>query len=101
MEELAALAGMSPSSFREYFRPTISLPPLQFQKPLRLIEVRRLMIPEVNASRSAFAACDENVQPFTREYRRMFGQPPTLETATSRGSGVSVHEIGSVLPVCG
>jgi hypothetical protein len=37
VERLAAVAGMSPSSFHQHFRAITSLSPLQFQKHLRLI----------------------------------------------------------------
>ena len=37
---------MSPSSFHQHFRSATSLSPLQFQKQLRLIEARRLMLSE-------------------------------------------------------
>lgn len=37
---LSETAGMSPSAFREHFRAVRSLTPLQFLKPLRLIEVQ-------------------------------------------------------------
>ena len=46
VEQLAAAAGMSPSSFHQHFRAVTSLSPLQFQKRLRLIEARRLMLSE-------------------------------------------------------
>lgn len=81
MERLAAVAGMSPSSFYQHFRSATSLSPLQFQKQLRLIEARRLMTAEgSSASSAAFAVGYESVQQFTREYRRMFGLPPGKDT---------------------
>lgn len=86
VEQLAALAGMSPSSFHQHFRAVTSLTPLQFQKQLRLIEARRLMLSEgKNASNAAHAVGYESVQQFTREYARMFGMPPVREvTARAR-----------------
>lgn len=86
VERLAALAGMSPSSFHQHFRAVTSLTPLQFQKQLRLIEARRLMLAEgKNASNAAHAVGYESVQQFTREYGRMFGMPPVREvTAQAR-----------------
>ena len=57
-----------------------SLSPLQFQKHLRLIEARRLMLSEEkSASSAAFDVGYESVSQFTREYRRMFGQPPVRD----------------------
>ncbi len=87
IERLAEVAGMSPSSFYQHFRAATSLSPRQFQKQLRLIEARRLMLAEdVSSSRAAFAVGYESVQQFTREYRRMFGLPPGKETEAVRGT---------------
>jgi AraC-like DNA-binding protein len=84
---LAAVAGMSPSSFHQHFRTVTSLSPLQFQKQLRLIEARRLMLSDgVTSSSAAFAVGYESVSQFTREYARMFGLPPVRETKAARGN---------------
>lgn len=86
MESLAALADMSPSSFHQHFRAVTSLSPLQFQKQLRLIEARRLMLSEgASASSAAFAVGYESVPQFTREYGRLFGLPPVRDTQAARG----------------
>lgn len=85
VERLAAVAGMSPSSFHQHFRTVTSLSPLQFQKHLRLIEARRLMLAEgVNASNAAFRVGYESVPQFTREYGRLFGQPPVRDARAVR-----------------
>ncbi|KAF1707478.1 AraC family transcriptional regulator [Pseudoxanthomonas sacheonensis] len=77
VDRLAATAGMSPSSFHHHFRAVTSLSPMQFQKQLRLIEARRLMMSEGRSTSSAaFAVGYESVPQFTREYGRMFGLPP-------------------------
>jgi AraC-like DNA-binding protein len=86
VEELAALAGMSPSSFHHHFRAVTSLTPRQFQKQLRLIEARRLMLAEgASASHAAHSVGYESVQQFTREYGRMFGLPPVREVNAAQG----------------
>ncbi|MBQ5949998.1 AraC family transcriptional regulator [Massilia sp. ST3] len=85
VEKLAAVAGMSASSFHQHFRTVTSLSPLQFQKQLRLIEARRLMLSEdANASSAAFAVGYESVTQFTREYGRLFGMPPVQDTRAAR-----------------
>ncbi len=85
IERLAAIAGMSPSSFHQHFRSVTSLSPLQFQKQLRLIEARRLLLAEgVSASSAAFAVGYESVPQFTREYGRFFGMPPVRDTLAAR-----------------
>jgi len=80
VERLAAEARMSPSSFHQHFRAVTSLTPLQFQKQLRLIEARRLMLADgANAGHAAHAVGYESVHQFTREYGRMFGRPPVRD----------------------
>lgn len=85
VERLAAVAGRSLSSFHQHFRSVTSLSPLQFQKQLRLIEARRLMMSEgISASSAAFTVGYESVPQFTREYRRTFGLPPVRDTEAAR-----------------
>jgi AraC-like DNA-binding protein len=82
---LAAVAGMSPSSFHEHFRAVTSLSPRQFQKRLRLIEARRLMLAEgAPAAAAAFAVGYQSVQQFTREYGRVFGLPPVRDMEAAK-----------------
>lgn len=74
------MASISPSSFHHHFRDVTSLSPLQFQKQLRLIEARRLMLSDgVSASQAAYTVGYESVSQFTREYARMFGAPPVRD----------------------
>lgn len=85
VERLAAAAGMSPSSFHQHFRAVTSLSPLQFQKQLRLIEARRLMMAEgATSSHAAYAVGYESVPQFTREYGRFFGLPPARAVEEAR-----------------
>jgi len=91
VERLAEVAGMSPSSFHQHFRAVTSLSPLQFQKQLRLIEARRLMLSEgINASHAAFTVGYESVSQFTREYGRLFGLPPVRDTAAAKDKARAV-----------
>nr|WP_133495561.1 AraC family transcriptional regulator [Stakelama pacifica] len=80
VEVLAKAAGMSLSAFHVHFRSITSLSPLQFQKQLRLIEARRRMLSLGEAiSDAAYGVGYESVPQFTREYGRMFGQPPARD----------------------
>ena len=90
VDQLAAIAGMSPSAFHHHFRNVTSMTPLQFQKRLRLLEARRLLLADgVTASSAAFAVGYQSVSQFTRDYRRMFGLPPVRETVTARQARVA------------
>ncbi len=77
IEELAVIAQMSPSAFHRQFKTLTSLTPLQYQKQLRLLEARRLMISSaVNVEAASFEVGYESPSQFSREYARMFGAPP-------------------------
>ncbi|MFZ6655337.1 AraC family transcriptional regulator N-terminal domain-containing protein [Undibacterium sp. TJN19] len=85
INRLAAAAGMSASSFHHHFRAQTSLSPLQFQKQLRLIEARRLMMAEgMSAITAAFTVGYESAPQFTREYGRMFGLSPAKDIDTTK-----------------
>ncbi len=90
VEALATAAGMSSSSFHQHFRTITSYSPLQFQKQLRLLEARRLMVSEATTARhAAFAVGYESVPQFTRDYAKRFGMPPRRDTRGSRHSGTA------------
>lgn len=88
IQRLAAAVGMSRSGFHQHFRAITSLTPLQFQKQLRLIEARRLIVASTKPlGQIAFDVGYESLSQFSREYTRMHGRPPTqdrrLATAAS------------------
>ncbi|MDO3410322.1 AraC family transcriptional regulator [Saccharibacillus sp. CPCC 101409] len=75
--DLAAEAGMSPSSLHRHFRDVTAMSPLQFQKQIRLQEARRMLLSEpVQAAEAAFRVGYESPSQFNREYARLFGLPP-------------------------
>ena len=85
VERLAAVAGMSASAFHHHFRAVTSLSPLQFQKQLRLIEARRLMMSSgESVTQAALCVGYESVPQFTREYGRLFGLPPARDVDALR-----------------
>jgi transcriptional regulator GlxA family with amidase domain len=78
---LARAAGMSATAFHVHFKQLTSLTPGQFQKRLRLVEARRLMVhDQVPAGRAAFEVGYQSASQFTREYARMFGAPPRRDS---------------------
>jgi AraC-like DNA-binding protein len=77
VDDLAAQAHMSTSSFHSHFRTMTSMSPLQYQKWLRLHEARRLMFAEhLDAATASFKVGYESPSQFSREYSRLFGAPP-------------------------
>lgn len=83
VEEMAEAARMSPSSFHHHFKALTSLTPLQFQKQLRLLEARRLMVADAaNVTSAALRVGYESPSQFSREYARMFGTPPKRDAET-------------------
>ena len=77
IESLARELGMSASGFHAQFRAVTAMSPLQFQKQIRLQEARRLMIGEdLDAARAGYRVGYDDASHFTREYKRLFGEPP-------------------------
>jgi AraC-like DNA-binding protein len=87
VEELASIAQMSPSAFHRQFKALTSMTPLQYQKQLRLLEARRLMISTAfNVETACFQVGYESPSQFSREYARMFGIPPKRDAKQMRAS---------------
>jgi len=87
IEELAALANMSASSFHEHFRAMTAMSPLQFQKQLRLHEARQLLMSEaLDAATAGHRVGYESPSQFSREYSRLFGVPPATDMKRLRGA---------------
>lgn len=85
VEVMAEMANMSPSSFHHHFKEVTAMSPLQYQKRLRLLEARRLMLAEMkNAAFAAYQVGYESSSQFSREYSRMFGAPPSADIERMR-----------------
>ncbi|BBD58925.1 AraC family transcriptional regulator [Nostoc sp. HK-01] len=85
VEDLARQASMSVSSFHHHFKKVTSMSPLQYQKQLRLLEARRLMLAEKSdAANAAYQVGYESPSHFSREYSRMFGAPPMKDVERLR-----------------
>ena len=93
IEDLAAHARMSVSTFHHHFRALTAMSPLQYQKWLRLNEARRLMLAErLDASTAAFRVGYESASQFSREYSRQFGAPPMRDIAGLRRDAQATAE---------
>ena len=89
VEELAALATMSMSSFHRHFRAVTSMSPIQFQKEIRLHEARaRLLAEPGDVTGVGFAVGYDSASQFSREYRRRFGVPPSHDARALHDAAV-------------
>jgi AraC-like DNA-binding protein len=78
---LAKAANMSRSAFFKHFKAVTAMSPIQYQKRLRLLEARRLMMEGCEtAEGSAFKVGYKSASQFSREYSRMFGNSPLRDT---------------------
>jgi AraC-like DNA-binding protein len=85
IESLARELGMSVSGLHPHFKAVTALSPLQFQKRLRLQEARRLMLGEdLDAASAAYRVGYHDASHFNREYKSLFGVPPTCNGCGKR-----------------
>jgi len=84
---VADAAGMSPSSLHQHFKAVTALSPLQYQKRLRLQEARRLVLNgSMDAASAGHSVGYDSPSQFSRDYKRLFGDPPIRDTAKFRSS---------------
>lgn len=85
VDALAEMAALSVSAFHRHFKAVTALSPLQYQKHVRLLHARSLLIAgEGNATSVAFGVGYESPTQFSREYARQFGLPPSKDAARLR-----------------
>lgn len=78
--DLARTAGMSASSFHEHFKSVTGTTPLQYQKDLRLIAAKSLLIEQHRSvSEAAYSVGYESPTHFSRDYSRKFGLAPSRD----------------------
>ena len=88
VRHLAELAHMSNAAFHRHFKAATAMSPIQYQKQIRLLEARQLLIVQPgNAARVAFAVGYESASQFSREYARQFGSPPARDAARLLAGG--------------
>jgi AraC-like DNA-binding protein len=88
IDELAKRVGMSTSSLHHRFKALTIMSPLQYQKQIRLLEARRLLLsgsPDV--ANVAWQVGYESPSQFNREYRRLFGAAPLQDVESLRQMG--------------
>ncbi|MGM8932809.1 AraC family transcriptional regulator [Salinicola halophyticus] len=86
VEALAQRAAMSVSAFHRHFKAVTTLSPLQYQKRVRLLQARTLMVASAKSvTNAAFEVGYESATQFSRDYARVFGLPPARDTARMLG----------------
>jgi AraC-like DNA-binding protein len=87
IESLARELGMSVSGFHHQFKAVTAMSPLQFQKQLRLQEARRLLLGEhMDAASAGYRVGYDDASQFSREYKRLFGEPPMRDVERMRAA---------------
>lgn len=82
VEALAEMVALSVSAFHRHFKAVTALSPLQYQKRIRLLHARSMLVNgEGNATSVAFGVGYESATQFSREYSRFFGLPPSKDTS--------------------
>jgi len=90
MEELAGVSRMGVSTLHHQFRALTAMSPLQYQKQLRLQAARQRMVTDgLDATSAAYEVGYESVSQFSREYSRLFGQPPMRDVKALRDGRVA------------
>lgn len=98
IDALASELGMSVSSFHAHFKAVTALSPLQYQKRLRLMEARNIMLAEHrDAVSTAYRVGYESPSQFSREYARLFGNPPgrDIQRLTALNAGAAARPVQS------
>ena len=85
IEDIARELGMSVSGFHHHFKAVTAMSPLQFQKRMRLQAARRLMLGEdLDAGSAGRRVGYSDASQFSREYKRLFGEPPSRDAERLR-----------------
>lgn len=85
VDDLAEMASLSVSAFHRHFKAVTALSPIQYQKHVRLLHARSLLLSgEGTATSIAFGVGYESPNQFSREYARQFGLPPLKDAARLR-----------------
>ena len=86
IEDLADNVGMSESSLHHNFKTVTAMTPMQYQKQLRLVEARRLMLVErLDVGSAGYAVGYQSPSQFSREYARLYGASPVRDLGPRSG----------------
>ena len=79
VEAMAREAGMSPASLHRHFRSITGYPPLRYFKRQKLMRARQLLAGRRNSvAQAAHAVGYGSAAQFSRDFRKLFGYPPSV-----------------------
>ena len=85
VQKVASKSGMAVTTFHRRFKEITGLSPIQFQKQLRLLEARKLLVfSDSSVADTAFEVGYESPSQFNREYSRFFGASPARDASNLR-----------------
>jgi AraC-like DNA-binding protein len=89
VDDLARRVSMSPSALHAHFSAVAGVSPIQYQKRLRLQEARRRLLSSGSSAEAvAYEVGYASPSQFSREYARLFGQPPRRDAEAMRAEAV-------------
>ena len=77
VEALAAMVGMSTTTFHRNFKEVMHLPPLQYAKSIKLHRAQALIKEGKRATEAGYLVGYNSPAQFSREYKRQFGFAPS------------------------
>ncbi|EPG66433.1 AraC family transcriptional regulator [Leptospira wolffii] len=85
---IAAKSGLAVTTFHRQFKDITGISPIQFQKQLRLLEARKLLVYSGSSVlEAAYEVGYESPSQFNREYSRFFGESPARDASRLRKLG--------------
>src|SRR3954452_3639085 len=85
IDALAKQVNMSASALHGHFKAVAGVSPVQYQKRLRLEEARRLLLSGATSAEAiAYEVGYASASQFSREYGRLFGEPPRRDAERMR-----------------
>ena len=87
---------MSPSTYYQRFRDVTALSPLQYLKRIRLHQARAVIVSGTAITQAAFEVGYASASQFSRDFRALFGAPPSA-MATGRYSANDTVSVGEAV----
>lgn len=90
IEALAKRVNMSPSTLHNHFRSVAGVSPIQYQKHIRLEAARQMLLAGTGSAEAiAYKVGYASASQFSREYARLFGEPPRRDAERMRADTLS------------